>query len=60
MPEDIQTEAMNIISEYMEGSGEELLEQVRSLQSRFDQLSHTSMENKELCEEATSAMQGMM
>jgi len=48
---------MNIIKECCEGSGDEIRNRSREIQSRFDALSQSSLESQELCEEATSAMQ---
>ena len=57
VPEDLATEAMNIIKDCSEGSGEELHGRVADLQNRFDQLCEACYEAKELCEEATADMQ---
>ena len=57
VPEELAAEAMNIIRDCEEGSGAELWERVENLQNRFDQLSDDCYEARELCEEATAAMQ---
>ena len=56
-PEELHSKAMNIIKACCEGSGEEILHCSQQLQSRFDALSQVTLESRELCEEATSAMQ---
>ena len=50
-------EAMNIIRDCAEGSGAELRTRVEDLQNRFDGLCESCYEAKELCEEATAAIQ---
>ena len=57
IPEEVMNEAMNIIKDCREGSGESLMSRVRGLQNRFDQLVENCYESRELCEEATAAMQ---
>jgi predicted HAD superfamily phosphohydrolase len=57
VPEDLRTEAMNIIRDCAEGSGAELRGRLEDLQNRFDRLCETCYEAKELCEEATADMQ---
>ena len=56
-PEELIAETMNIVNDCHEESGEELMDRVRDLQNQFDGLSENCYESKELCEEATSAMQ---
>ena len=48
---------MNIIKACCKGSGDEILHRSEELESRFDALSQVTLESRELCEEATSAMQ---
>ena len=50
-------EAMNIIRDCTEGSGVELRTRVEDLQNQFDGLCESCYEAKELCEEATAAIQ---
>ena len=57
VPEEVTAEAMNIINDCREGSGESLMSRVRGLQNRFDQLVENCYESRELCEEATAAIQ---
>ena len=57
LPEDVASEAMNIIRDCQTGSGGDLMSRVRTLQNQFDKLSETCYESRELCEEATAAMQ---
>ena len=57
VPEDIHAEAMNIIRACLEGSGGAVQAEARKLQERFDALSQRIVEQRELCEEATAAMQ---
>ena len=56
-PEELHSKAMNIIKASCKGSGDEILHRSQELQSRFDALSQVTLESRELCEEATSAMQ---
>ncbi len=58
LPEEVMSEAMNLLKACREGSGGEVAELARELQARFDNLSERSLESKELCEEATSELQG--
>ena len=48
---------MNIIRDCQTGSGGDLMSRVKTLQNQFDKLSETCYESRELCEEATAAMQ---
>ena len=48
---------MNIIRDCQTGSGVDLMSRVRTLQNQFDKLSETCYESRELCKEATAAMQ---
>ena len=57
LPESVYAEAMNIIKMCREGSGEAIQVKARELQNRFDELSLSIAEQRELCEEATAAMQ---
>ena len=57
VPEDVFAEAMNIIKECQEGSGEGIKSKAQELQNQFDELSQRTVETGELCEEATSAIQ---
>ena len=57
IPEELASEAMNIIRGCLEGSGGEMMTRVRNLQNRFDELSERCYESRELCEEATAALQ---
>lgn len=57
MPEDVQSEAMNIINMCLEGSGAEVLSRAEELQLQFEKLSQNVTESSEMCEEATSEMQ---
>ncbi len=59
LPEAVLAAVLSVLKECREGSGGEMMALVRALQARFDHLSNKSMENKELCEEATAEMQGM-
>ena len=54
---DLEDEAASIIDLCRAGSGTKLLEQSQLLVSRFDNLSQTSAEWKETCEEAMATMQ---
>lgn len=56
-PEEIVTEAMNVLKDCLKGSGQEISNKSKDLEQRFDVLSQSSAERQELCEEALSAMQ---